>query len=367
MKLLGKEIWLPSDYYKSLNTPSEKAHFWSVTISCFTIAFSLWIGISLQLMVIDSNKNQSDRLAHMEFVDKLYPVYKEYNDSCRALYEDDIMKIREYKMYSKLDSIMTVLNWIAKLPDIYNASYRSVEISSRVQYYFSDSTHKKICKNNARILLALRMIELYSSSITTKSEFFESLKELAYSNKFGFYTLASYDIRPLDDNKAYKRLDSLTTAFWPLCQKYRKEQSPAIYFTLIFVNEIEPYLQSNAKEISEEMESITYHKPTTPIYFIIGSFFCMIIIGFIVWAIIIQIAFNRFRNRPNIFSYEDYTIQKEKVEKMKIEKTKLTILMKRLIVEGYQYKESNLDMCERIESSKKDLHDLLNIKNDLLL
>ena len=141
--------------------------------------------------------------------------------------------------------------------NLYNAAIKSVEISSRVQYYYPESVHKRILKNNARLLIATKMMNMFEINNLSKGEYYDSLKNFVYSNRFGFYTIATYEAVPLEEK--YERLDSLTNVFWELYFNARKSVlldsllAESYYYVRIGMDGILPYLSSNSFLMSEEL------------------------------------------------------------------------------------------------------------------
>ena len=300
---------LPHNFYRYLSN-TNRIQFWIVSIGCFVSIITFWFGIALQYISVDYNRAQNERLSHMQLIDKLYPLYKEYNDSCRAVYEDNLKMILRKR--EKEPNFMPK-EWINNYQSILKAAKKSVGLSSKAQYYFDEETHNKIRHNNTVILLSLKTIELYKYQLN-EFQFKDSIWSFIRSNEYGFQIINTY-------GKSFGYSSSILNDSHILAL-YRKGKKMVICNTaefalMVFNESIMPHLRKNAEIMSEELVHASYKESESPITYVLFSLLIVIIIGVFLWLLIINIVFDKNKiivRNEQVDEFEKLLFQKNNLQ-----------------------------------------------------
>lgn len=320
---------LPHKFYRHLSN-SNKIQFWILTTGCFVTIITFWFGIALQYINVDYNRVQNERLGHIKLIDKLFPIYKVYNDSCRSLYED------EWKNISKqldTDKESVPNEWIYNKEKILKSAKQSVDLVSRAQYYFDNSTRDKIIHNNMMICLGLKTIDLFNNELND-IQFVDSIWLFLRSNEFGFRIINSYGVSAKNINPTEALANSYVKKLVRLNSKYRNE-SPSKFSLRIYKNEIRPHVAQNSRIMSEELIHSSFKETMNPIVYVCFSLIVIIIVGLIIWLIIINHVFDK---QKNILSKE------------------LSDEFKQLIIEEKQLTKQIHELNNKIESQKANIN-----------
>lgn len=140
----------PFRLYKHLS-PENKSSFWSLTSSFLVAIITFWAGLTLPLYINDKGQQATDRLARYQIIDRFYPMYSEYVDSC-----SEILKLLNYSMAEAEDNkndkaLKTLYSYISNKENyrtIAKTAEMSMEYSSKIIPYVTRSELVDSIRNN---------------------------------------------------------------------------------------------------------------------------------------------------------------------------------------------------------------------------
>lgn len=181
----------PFRLYKHLS-PENKSSFWSLTSSFLVAIITFWAGLTLPLYINDKGQQATDRLARYQIIDRFYPMYSEYVDSCSA-----ILSLLNYSMVevedNKNDKALNILNsYISNKENhsmIAKTAEMSVEFSSKIiPYVTRTELADSIRNNNYYLFLGYKCLSDSTIEIADSSTFVKNLTMECSSlyNKIGY-------------------------------------------------------------------------------------------------------------------------------------------------------------------------------------
>lgn len=177
-----------SDYYKSMSH-DQKIIFWQITTNVFLVFFTFWMGLFVQDFVADKNANLTQELVRFDYVDRIYPTYKNVvnNEVMDSLWRY-VLESQRFKNDSKKrhESLMNAANYIAKNQDkVSNWATNMCTTLSDFKYYLNKKDFDSISNNNAEILISLKVLSLcQADSVMTPNLFKDKLESYLYSTEF---------------------------------------------------------------------------------------------------------------------------------------------------------------------------------------
>lgn len=176
-----------SDYYKSMSH-DQKIIFWQITTNVFLVFFTFWMGLFVQDFVADKNAKLSQELIRFDYVDRIYPTYKNVanNEVMDSLWQYTLETQRfENDSKKRHESLMNAANYIQKNQDkVSNWATNMCTTLSDFKYYLNKKDFDSISNNNAEILMSLKLLSLCQDSVMTPTLFKDKLESYLYSTEF---------------------------------------------------------------------------------------------------------------------------------------------------------------------------------------
>ena len=165
----------PFRLYKHLS-PENKSSFWSLTSSFLVAIITFWAGLTLPLYINDKGQQATDRLARYQIIDRFYPMYSEYVDSCSEilnLLNYSVVEVednKDNKAFNNYISNKKNHSTIAKIAEM------SMEYSSKIiPYVTRTELADSIRNNNHYLFLGYKCLSDSTIEITDSSAFVKNL------------------------------------------------------------------------------------------------------------------------------------------------------------------------------------------------
>lgn len=168
----------PFRLYKHLS-PENKSSFWSLTSSFLVAIITFWAGLTLPLYINDKGQQATDRLARYQIIDRFYPMYSEYVDSC-----SEILNLLNYSLVETEDNkkdkaLKTLYSYISNKENhrtIAKTAGMSVEYSSKIIPYVTRAElADSIRNNNYYLFLGCKCLSDSTIEIADSSAFVKNL------------------------------------------------------------------------------------------------------------------------------------------------------------------------------------------------
>ncbi len=197
MEILNPFNTAPLSVYHKLS-PENKGNVWSIIGSLFVAIITGWLGFSVQYMMINQTISDKDRIAHYEVVDKIYPIYESFLDSCNTNSVMDTLfyYTAKYGWDDNDASAPIGLQNYLENPSNWNAiigtAEKSLKLTGKAKRYFSNKNATEIESNNRFIIIGVQIYKYSTSNVLLDSISFidnmtKTLTNVNNSKYTGFY------------------------------------------------------------------------------------------------------------------------------------------------------------------------------------
>lgn len=305
----------PFRLYRHLSSDNKGA-FWSLTASFLVAIITFWAGLTLPLYINEKSQQSTDRLARYMIIDKFYPKYSEYVDSC-----SEVLNVLNYSLIESFSEEKLASNrlyaYITSPKNhitIANTAEQSFEYYSQIlPYVYSEGVADSIRTNNYYLLLGYKCMADSTAELPDSSIYVRNLVAECSSlgDKIG-YNRNVVNIA----SKFY----SLAKAKRALNDKYKKQLEAIMLKHLILM----PMLK-NKMLIEQEFFFPSEKDPVAKIYddvrvkALLLLILC-IFVGYVLFRIVLMRVLDRNSLTPNpLLSQSDLDNLMKEIKSLKIE------------------------------------------------